>query len=99
MTSFTSLIVALIAVWSISEVTSECPNINDLPVLNEDGTGFYCAWTWGEWGDSMPIHGCNGGSGFMMDGYDCTSRMYILWIRRSRLHGRCNTILWASYIS
>ena len=40
---------------TLDGVLSECPNINDLPVLNEAGDEFYCAWFWQGHGNPEPI--------------------------------------------
>ena len=55
---------------TLDGVLSECPNINDLPVLNEAGDEFYCAWFWQGHGNPEPIDACNGGSGPVMDNAD-----------------------------
>lgn len=36
----------------ISPLNAECPNIDTLPVLNDAGDTFYCAFDW--WGDTYP---------------------------------------------
>jgi len=69
--------VALSIFWSFGGVQSECPNINDLPVLNDNGTKFFCAWIWPEWGDPEPIRGCNGLGEFVMDEYDSQNPPYM----------------------
>jgi len=64
---------ALCTSWVFVGVSSECPNLNDLPVLNDGGDEFYCAWLWWDWGDEEPIRGCNGNQQNYMDNtdYDC----------------------------
>ena len=51
-------------------IWSQCPNIVDLPVLNEAGDEFYCALFWQGHGNPEPIDACNGGSGPVMDNAD-----------------------------
>merc|ERR1711894_743312 len=61
---------ALCTSWAFVGVSSECPNLNDLPVLNDAGDEFYCAFYWQEWGDEEPIRGCNGEEYSVMDNTD-----------------------------
>jgi len=54
-------------------VLSECPKLDDLPVLNDAGNEFYCAWQWQYRGDTEPIRACNGPPYVWMDNIDFTS--------------------------
>ena len=60
----------LIVCLHFVRINGECPNINDLPVLNSAGDEFYCAWHWRNWGADEPIRGCNGPEFYHMDHYD-----------------------------
>ncbi len=71
-----------IAIFSclVAGISAECPNINDLPVLNDAGDKFYCAVTWGDtnpWDQSIPLEGCNHYNDYyphsLMDGDDKTT--------------------------
>lgn len=42
---------------------SECPKINDLPVMTSSGDKFYCAFGWDGYGGEDPLEGCNDGDG------------------------------------
>jgi len=61
---------ACLFIWKIEGVISECPSINDLPVLNESGDEFYCAFSWKDFGSDEAIQGCNGYMDTYMDNYD-----------------------------
>jgi len=63
-------LVALSIMLTMDGVLSECPNINDLPVLTDDGTMFFCAFTWYDEGSTEPIQGCNGDDRTYMDDDD-----------------------------
>merc|ERR1712038_1487691 len=67
---FVSNIMNLIFVCTLNGVLLECPNNNELPVLNDVGDAFYCAWNWDGWGNPEPIQACNGEVEFYMDDYD-----------------------------
>ena len=60
----------------VAGISAECPNINDLPVLNDEGDQFYCAFNWHDekpWEFDIPLEGCNTGEPYpetYMDGYD-----------------------------
>ena len=41
-------------------VNKECPNEEDLPVLNERGDKFYCAFSWDEAGGDKKKNSCKG---------------------------------------
>ena len=49
-------------------VNKECPNEEDLPVLNERGDKFYCAFSWDERGGDIAREGCKGTKTVFMDG-------------------------------
>jgi len=54
-------------------IGAECPNINDLPVLNEQGDKFFCGFTWNDyhpWDQHIPLEGCNGAETPFLDDYD-----------------------------
>ena len=64
------LFIAIVPFLSI-ELHAECPNINDLPVLNPAGNSFYCAFDWADtypWKNDIPLEGCNGDKYELMDG-------------------------------
>jgi len=67
------ILVALCLSLTLDGVLSECPNINDIPVLNAAGDRFFCAWFWQDKGNPEPIDSCNGGNGPVMDDYDFDS--------------------------
>jgi len=58
----------------ISPLNAECPNIDDMPVLNEAGDKFYCAFNWGDlypWDHDIPLEACTDDSWeTYMDGID-----------------------------
>jgi len=57
----------------ISGINAECPNIDELPVLNDAGDQFYCAFRWSDdcpWDNDIPLEACNGDHSTYMDGYD-----------------------------
>jgi len=62
---------------------AECPSINSIPVMNAEGTNFYCAEVWDGIGSASPIEGCNALShdpGFLSKGDDldagCINNLY-----------------------
>ena len=59
MRTYSALIFLIIAIF-IQNSTSECPQVNDLPVYLRDDT-FFCARFYYGFGDDLDIHGCNGG--------------------------------------
>lgn len=65
-----SFLVALSIMLTMDGVLSECPKINDLPVLNDAGDTFYCAWRWLDYGSTESIKACNGASKVCMDDGD-----------------------------
>jgi len=58
----------------ISGLNAECPQIDSLPVLNDAGDNFYCAFNWiGDiypWDHDIPLEACNDGQYDYMDGFD-----------------------------
>jgi len=59
----------------ISPLNAECPNIDDLPVMNEAGDNFYCAFNWHDempWNHDIPLEACiyDWMKSDYMDGYD-----------------------------
>jgi len=66
-------LVALSIMLTMDGVLSECPKINDLPVLNDAGDNFYCAWQWHEYGSTEPIKSCIGNNYTWMDNTDHNS--------------------------
>jgi len=71
------MLLQLITLFAIlfSPLNAECPNIDSLPVLNDAGDEFYCAFNWGDdypWDHDIPLEACNDGShkDTWMDGYD-----------------------------
>ena len=51
-------------------IPSECPDNRDLPVLNEKGDQFYCAFSWNGHGDIELMKACDGNRSTWMDGQD-----------------------------
>lgn len=64
------ILAALCLSLTLDGVLSECPKINDLPVLNDAGDRFYCAWYWYGFGSTEPIDACNGDQWHAMDDED-----------------------------
>jgi len=53
-------IVVLLA-YFVTGLDAECPNINDMPVLNDAGDHFYCAFRWQDnypWDHDIPLEAC-----------------------------------------
>jgi len=65
--------IVLCILFSLDGALTECPNINDIPVLTDDGAAFYCTRFWEEWGDSEPIKACNGIGYDLLDNTDWTA--------------------------
>ena len=61
---------ALCLIITLNGVLAECPNINDLPVLNDELNEFYCMWIWYDFGSTELIDGCNGFEWYGIDKYD-----------------------------
>jgi len=53
------ILFAIILIFWACSTKGECPNINSIPVMNEDSTNFVCAQTWDAPGSVSPIEGCN----------------------------------------
>jgi len=58
---------------ALGKILSECPNEERLPVLNESGNKFYCAWNWHGKGAKESIQACNGDFNIYMDMTNHTS--------------------------
>merc|ERR1712126_112543 len=69
------LMIPLVVLFT--RINAECPDINDMPVLNENGDQFYCAFNWYEdedpWDNDIPLEACNGNYEDFMDGFDFTT--------------------------
>merc|ERR1712150_427557 len=53
------ILFAIILIFWACSTNGECPNINSIPVMNEDDTNFVCAQIWDAPGSVTPIEGCN----------------------------------------
>jgi len=55
------LLVIVSFAFLFSGLNAECPNINELPVLNDAGDRFYCAFNWQDeypWDHDIPLEAC-----------------------------------------